>query len=81
MNKPTLIILAVLLCAACSTKYPVLEPEAKVFKKVGNEVMFIFNEHEGRRTSYQWFRVDNPQEYKIDSTYQIGPKVRKATLK
>jgi len=81
VNKPTIFIISALFCAACSTQYPVLEPEAKVFKKVGNEVMFIFNEHEGKRTGYQWFRVDNPDQFKIGSTYQLEPKIQKGTLK
>jgi hypothetical protein len=80
MNKPSLFILTVLLCTACSTKYPVLEPQAKVFKKEGNEVLFIFNEYEGKRTGYQWFRVDNPHEFIVDSVYQFGPKIQRRTF-
>ncbi|MEX0884442.1 MAG: hypothetical protein WDZ72_13310 [Cyclobacteriaceae bacterium] len=81
MNKLPIFILSLLLCAACSTNYPVLEPQAKVFKKRGNEVMFIFNEHEGKRTGYQWFRVDNPDEFQIDSTYYLSPKIQQRALK
>ncbi|WP_339925815.1 hypothetical protein [uncultured Cyclobacterium sp.] len=77
MNKLPIFILLLLLCVACSPNYPVLVPEAKVLKKMGNEVMFVFNEHEGKRTGYQWFRVDNPDEYKLDSTYYLSPKVIK----
>ncbi|MEX2513372.1 MAG: hypothetical protein WD398_10745 [Cyclobacteriaceae bacterium] len=81
MNKLPILILSLLLCAACSTSYPVLIPEAKVFKKRGHEVMFIFNEHEGNRTGYQWFRVDNPDEFQVDSTYYLSPKIKQNALK
>ncbi|NHE56160.1 hypothetical protein [Cyclobacterium plantarum] len=80
MIKPTTALFCLLL-TACSTSYPILEPEAKVFKKQGNDVMFIFNEHQGKRTGYQWFRVDNPEDYKIDSVYYLSPKMQNRALK
>ncbi|WP_262485832.1 hypothetical protein [Cyclobacterium lianum] len=43
--------------------------------------MIVFNEHEGKRTGYQWFRVENPEDFKIDSVYYLSPKMQKSTLK
>lgn len=80
MNRLPTLILLLFLSSACSTNYPVLEPEAKVIKKMGNEVMFIFNEHQGKGAGYQWFRVDNPDEYTLGSTYYLSPKIGKKTM-